>query len=285
MSVENRVAIVTGAGTFGEGVGIGKAISVVLAQSGAKMVLADIDEERVRETEALVAKEGAEVIVTVGDISKPADCQRMVGDAVSAFGTVDILVNNAAASIPGTVVNLSDEDWDKVIGVSLLGAVRMSRFAVPVMAAQHRGSIVNISSVASTASSRSAAYASAKGGLEALTRDMAVSHGRDGIRVNAILPGYLKTPRVKRVSQGTPTQMVLTDQTLRNAAGPLGTEGTAWDVAWAVEYLASDRAKFVTGVSLPVDGGVLATSYMSMAPVIEEEGILRGQRESLSERP
>jgi NAD(P)-dependent dehydrogenase (short-subunit alcohol dehydrogenase family) len=280
MTVENRVAVVTGAGTFGEGVGIGKAISIVLARQGAKLVLADIDPDRAVETAELVAKEGAEAIVAVGDISDPADCERMVAETLSQFGTVDILVNNAAASIPGTVVNLTDDDWDNVLGVSLLGAVRMSRYVVPVMAAQRRGSIINISSIASTASSRTAAYASAKGGLEALTRDMAVTHGREGIRVNVVLPGYLKTPRVKRVSQGTPTQMVLTDQTLRNAAGPLGIEGTAWDVAWAVEYLASDRAKFVTGVALPVDGGVLATSYMSMAPVIEEERIFdRGRTE------
>jgi NAD(P)-dependent dehydrogenase (short-subunit alcohol dehydrogenase family) len=278
MSVENRVAIVTGAGTFGEGVGIGKAISVVLAHQRAKLVLVDIDKDRVADTESAVAEEGAEAVVVVGDISNPVDCRRAVDEAVAAFGTVDILVNNAAASIPGTVVNLSDEDWATVLGVSLLGAVRMSRYAVPVMAAQRRGAIVNISSIASTASSRTAAYASAKGGLEALTRDMAVTHGRDGIRVNVVLPGYLKTPRVKRVSQGTPTQMILTDQRLRNAAGPLGTEGTAWDVAWAVEYLASDRAGFVTGVSLPIDGGVLATSYLSMAPVIEEERILSREK-------
>jgi NAD(P)-dependent dehydrogenase (short-subunit alcohol dehydrogenase family) len=280
MTVENRIAVVTGAGTFGEGVGIGKAISVVLARHGARLVLADIDADRVAETAYLVAKEGADATTVLGDVSVPADCQRIVEAAVSRFGTVDILVNNAAASIPGTVLSLSDDDWAAVLGVSLLGAVRMSRYAVPLMAAQQRGSIVNISSISSTASSRTAAYASAKGGLEALTRDMAVTHGRDGIRVNAVLPGYLKTPRVKRVSQGTQAQLVLTDQTLRNAAGPLGTEGTAWDVAWAVEYLASDRAQFVTGVSLPVDGGVLATSYMSMAPVIEEEGVLKEKRQA-----
>lgn len=270
-SLENRVAIVTGAGTFGDGVGVGKAISVVLARSKANLVLVDIDEKRVQETEKLVADEGAAASVAIGDISDPADCERIVQQTVSAFGTVDILVNNAAASIPGTVLNLRDEDWDKVLGVSLMGAVRMARYAVPVMQGQGRGSIINISSIASTISMRTAAYASAKGALEALTRDMAVSHGRDGIRVNAILPGYLNTPRVKRVSQGTKAQQVLTDQSLRNAAGPLGIEGNAWDIAWAVEYLASDRARFVTGVSLPVDGGVLATSYMSMAPVIAME--------------
>lgn len=271
MSMENRVAIITGAGTLGEGVGVGKAIASVLADAGASLVLTDMDAGRVQETADLVAGKGAKAITVIGDVSVPADCQRMVADAVAAFGTVDVLVNNAAASIPGSVLSLSDEDWDKVLSVTLMGAVRMSRFAVPVMAEQKRGSIVNISSLASTVSSRSAAYGSAKGALEALTRDMAVQHGRDGIRVNAILPGYLNTPRVLRVSQGTPTQQVLTSQALRNLVNPLGIEGNAWDVAWAVEYLASDRARFVTGVSLPVDGGVMPTSYLTMAPVIKQE--------------
>jgi NAD(P)-dependent dehydrogenase (short-subunit alcohol dehydrogenase family) len=271
MSVRGRVAIVTGAGSFGEGVGVGKAISITLAREGAHLVLVDVDEGRVRETEKLVTAEGAQAVVSIGDLAKPQDCARFVEDARTAFGTVDILVNNAAASIPGSVESLSEDAWATVLGVSLMGAVRMSRYAVPVMRAQGRGSIINISSIASTISMRSAAYASAKGGLEALTRDMAVQHGRDGIRVNVILPGYLNTPRVKRNSQGTAAQNIMTNLELRIAAAPLGIEGTAWDVADAVEFLASDRARFVSGVSLPVDGGVLATSYLSMAPVIQQE--------------
>jgi NAD(P)-dependent dehydrogenase (short-subunit alcohol dehydrogenase family) len=271
MTVENRVAIVTGAGTLGTGVGVGKAISVVLARQGAKLVLVDLDAERVADTESLVREEGAPAVVCVGDITDPDDCKSIVDRAVEAFGTVDILVNNAAASIPGTVVSLSDDDWAQVIGVILMGSVRMARYAVPVMQAQHRGAIVNISSVCSTIGMITAAYSSGKGALEALTRDMAVAHGRDGIRVNAVVPGHLNTPRVSRVAGDSQLRQAMTDQELRNAACPLGVEGNAWDVAWAVEYLASDRARFVTGVSLPVDGGVLATSYMSMEPIIRRE--------------
>jgi NAD(P)-dependent dehydrogenase (short-subunit alcohol dehydrogenase family) len=270
-SVENKVAIITGAGTFGEGVGVGKAIASVLAEQGARLVLTDIDADRVQETADLVAGKGAKAITVLADVSVPGDCQRVIEEATAAFGTVDILVNNAAASIPGSVLTLSDEDWDTVYSVIVMGAVRMSRSVIPVMADRKRGAIVNISSLASTVSSRSSAYGSAKGALEALTRDMAVQHGRDGIRVNAVVPGYLNTPRVRRVSQGTPAQQVLTSQGLRNAVNPLGIEGNAWDVAWAVEYLASDRARFVTGVCLPVDGGVTPTSYLTMAPVIQQE--------------
>ena len=273
MNLEGRVAIVTGAGTVGSGagVGVGKATSVVLAQQGAKMVLVVIDEGRVRETEALVVKEGAEAVVCIGSVASAADCEATVARAVEAFGSVDILVNNAAASVPGTVESLSDEDWALVLGVGLMGAVLMSRYSVPVMRAAGHGAIVNISSICSSRGLVTAAYSATKGGLEALTRDMAVAHGREGIRVNAIAPGHLNTPRVMAVSKGTEDQNVRTTQELRNAASPLGTEGTAWDVAWAVEYLVSDRARWVTGVTLPVDGGVLATTYMSMEPIIRRD--------------
>jgi len=268
MSLEGRVAIVTGAGTLGEGVGVGKAISITLAKAGAKLVLLDLDKDRVAETERLVAGEGAEALVCLGNVVDPADCERVIGEAVDAFGTVDILVNSAAASIPGSVVTLTDEEWATMLDVCLMGAVRMSRFAVPVMQRQHRGAIVNISSIATRISLRTAAYAAAKAGLEALTRDLAVQHGRDGIRANAVLPGLISTPRTARIA---PATQVMTDQSLRKAAGPLGIEGNAWDVAWAVDYLVSDRARFVTGVCLPLDGGVLATTYMTMASVIEQE--------------
>jgi NAD(P)-dependent dehydrogenase (short-subunit alcohol dehydrogenase family) len=269
MSLKDRVAIVTGAGTAGPGVGVGKATSVVLARQGVKLVLLDVDRDRAAETEALVKREGGTAVVGVGSVTRPEDCRATVGLAVETFGTVDILVNNAAASIPGTVLSLSDGDWATVLGVSLMGAVLMSRHAIPVMQSAGRGVIVNISSIASSRGYVHAAYAAAKGGLEALTRDMAVAHGRDGIRVNAIQPGHLNTPRVMAIGDAAGDRKQ--DLSLRTAAAPLGTEGTAWDVAWAVDYLVSDRARWVTGVTLPVDGGVMCTSYLSMEPIISRE--------------
>jgi NAD(P)-dependent dehydrogenase (short-subunit alcohol dehydrogenase family) len=269
MSLKDRVAIVTGAGTVGPGVGVGKATSVVLARQGVKLVLLDINRDRVAETEALVKSEGGTAVVGVGSVTSLEDCRATVGLAVETFGTVDILVNNAAASIPGTVLSLSDGDWATVLGVSLMGAVLMSRYAIPVMQSAGRGVIVNISSIASSRGYVHAAYAAAKGGLEALTRDMAVAHGRDGIRVNAIQPGHLNTPRVMAIGDAAGDRKQ--DPSLRTAASPLGTEGTAWDVAWAVDYLVSDRARWVTGVTLPVDGGVMCTSYLSMESIISRE--------------
>src|SRR5262249_15136714 len=150
MRLDGRVAIVTGAGTVGSGVGVGKAVSVVLARQGAKLVLVDIDEERVRETEALVAKEGADAVVRIANVADPVDCKAAVDTAVGAFGSVDILVNNAAASVPGTVDSLTDENWALVLGVGLMGAVLMCRHAVPVMRSAGSGSIVNISSICSS---------------------------------------------------------------------------------------------------------------------------------------
>jgi NAD(P)-dependent dehydrogenase (short-subunit alcohol dehydrogenase family) len=269
MTLKDRVAIVTGAGTVGPGIGVGKATSVVLGRQGVKLVLLDVDRDRVAETEALVKSEGGTAVVCLGSVASPEDCRATVGLALETFGTVDILVNNAAASIPGTVLSLGDGDWETVLGVTLMGAVLMSRSAIPVMQSAGRGVIVNISSIASSRGYVHAAYAAAKGGLEALTRDMAVAHGRDGIRVNAIQPGHLNTPRVMAIGDaaGDRTQ----DLSLRTAASPLGTEGTAWDVAWAVDYLVSDRARWVTGVTLPVDGGVMCTSYLSMESIIRRE--------------
>ncbi len=260
--LRGRVAIVTGAGTDGPGVGVGKATAVVLARQGMRLVLTDINEDRVRETEKLVVAAGAEALVCLGDVGRPDDCERVVDEAVAAFGQVDVLVNNAAVSRLGTVVSISPADWERVLAVTLMGTVNMARPVVPLLEAAGGGSIVNISSICAHRGYRNAAYAAAKGGMEALTRDMAVAHGRAGIRVNVIAPGHLNTPRVAADANAAP------DNGLRSAASPLGTEGNAWDVAWAVEFLASDRARWINGVTLPVDGGVLATSYLSMVPII-----------------
>jgi NAD(P)-dependent dehydrogenase (short-subunit alcohol dehydrogenase family) len=260
--LRGRVAIVTGAGTDGPGVGVGKATSLVLARQGMRLVLTDINEERVRETEKLVVAAGAEALVCLGDVGSPADCERVVDAAAAAFGQVDVLVNNAALSTPGTVVTTSPADWERILAVTLMGTVNMARPVIPLMEAAGSGSIVNISSICAHRGYRNAAYTAAKGGMEALTRDMATSHGRAGVRVNVIAPGHLDTPRVASVSHGT------AKVDIRAAASPLGTAGNAWDVAWAVEFLASDRARWINGVTLPVDGGVLATSYLSMVPII-----------------
>lgn len=262
--VEGKVAIVTGAGsTPGPGVGTGKASAVVLAREGASVLLVDLHPERAEETRRMIEDEGGTAAVFAADATRAADCEAMVAAAVESFGTVDILVNNIGLASVGTVVDMAEDAWDRALDVNLRTAFLASKYAVPVMAAQGSGSIVNISSISALRGDGTVAYSAAKGGLTAMTVDMAYSHGRQGIRVNAVAPGHITTPMVHSVSAPGPRAEFM--DTMRSEAGLLGTPGTGWDVAWAVTFLASDEARWVTGVILPVDSGVLSVTPLLMA--------------------
>jgi NAD(P)-dependent dehydrogenase (short-subunit alcohol dehydrogenase family) len=263
--VEGKVAIVTGAGsTPGPGVGTGKATAIVLAREGARVLLVDLHPERAEETRSVIEEEGGTAEVFAADATKAADCEAMVRAAVDAFGTVDILVNNIGLASLGTVVDLTEEQWDRALDVNLRTAFLASKYAVPVMAAKGSGSIVNIASISALRGDGTAAYSAAKGGLIALTVDMAYSHGRQGIRVNAVAPGHITTPMVLSVQDEGP-RAEFTSR-MRAEAGLLGTPGTGWDVAWAAAFLASDEARWITGVTLPVESGVLHVVPLMMAP-------------------
>jgi NAD(P)-dependent dehydrogenase (short-subunit alcohol dehydrogenase family) len=263
--VEGKVAIVTGAGsTPGPGVGTGKATAIVLAREGARVLLVDLHPERAEETRGVVEEEGGTAAVFAADATKAADCEAMVRAAVDTFGTVDILVNNIGLASLGTVVDLTEEQWDRALDINLRTAFLASKFAVPVMAAKGGGSVVNIASISALRGDGTAAYSAAKGGLIALTVDMAYSHGRQGIRVNAVAPGHITTPMVLSVRDEGP-RAEFTSR-MRAEAGLLGTPGTGWDVAWAAAFLASDEARWITGVTLPVDSGVLHVVPVMMAP-------------------
>ena len=263
--VEGKVAIVTGAGsTPGPGVGTGKAASVVLAREGASVLLVDLHAERAEETLEMIEAEGGTAKVFQADVTDAAQCEAMVNAAVESFGTVDILVNNIGLASLGTVVDLSEEAWDRALDVNLRTAFLASKYAVPVMAAQGSGSIVNISSISALRGDGTIAYSAAKGALLAMTVDMAYSHGRQGIRVNAIAPGHITTPMVHSVS--APGARAAFMDKMREEAGLLGTPGTGWDVAWAVAFLASDEARWITAVTLPVESGVLSVAPLMMAP-------------------
>jgi NAD(P)-dependent dehydrogenase (short-subunit alcohol dehydrogenase family) len=262
--VEGKAAIVTGAGsTPGPGVGTGKATAVVLAREGASVLLVDLHPERAEETRRIIEDEGGKAEVFAADATRAADCEAMVGAAVEAFGTVDILVNNIGLASVGTVVDITEEAWDRALDINLRTAFLASKYAVPVMAAQGSGSIVNVSSISALRGDGTLAYSAAKGGLTAMTVDMAYSHGRDGIRVNAVAPGHITTPMVHSVSAPGPRAEFM--DTMRSEAGLLGTPGTGWDVAWAATFLASDEARWITGVVLPVDSGVLSVTPLLMA--------------------
>ncbi len=265
--VDGKVAIVTGAGsTPGPGVGTGKAISVVLAREGASVLLADRYPERAEETRRTIEEEGGKAQVFGADVTKAEETEAMVQAAVDAFGTVDILVNNIGLASVGTVVDLSEADWDRALDINLRTVFLASKFAVPVMAEKGSGAIVNVASISALRGDGTIAYSAAKGGMIAMTVDMAYSHGRQGVRVNAIAPGHITTPMVLSVSAPGPRAEYM--NTMRNQAGLLGTPGSGWDVAWAAAFLASDEARWVTGVTLPVESGVLSVTPLMMAPYL-----------------
>ncbi len=258
-----KVAVVTGAGSSGPGVGTGKAISVVLAREGASVLLVDKVPERAEETLALVKQAGGEGRVFEADISRSGDCEAMVDAAVADYGGVDILVNNAAVTRHVSVLETSEELYEAILGVNLRGAFMACKFAIPALVARGGGSIVNIGSIASIRDSGSThpAYAASKAALLGLTVDLAGAYGPANVRVNAVLPGIIATPMAEQVgasrggAPGAPTVPNL-----------LRRQGTAWDVANAVLFLCSDEASYLTGVTLPVDGGAVVA--MASAPLL-----------------
>jgi NAD(P)-dependent dehydrogenase (short-subunit alcohol dehydrogenase family) len=262
--VEGKVAIVTGAGsTPGPGMATGRACAIVLAREGASVVVADIRADRAEETRAMIAAEGGAATVFVGDLADGDQCEAMVATTVDRHGTLDVLVNNIAVAQRGDVVGTTEQDWDRVFRASLRTAFLCSKHAVPVMAARGAGAIVNIGSIVASRGTGNVAYAAAKGALQALTVDMAYSHGRQGIRVNAVAPGHITTPLMFSNLGVTPE----TEHRQRMAAASnlLGTEGTGWDVGWAAAFLAGGEARWINGVTLPVDGGVTAVTPYLMA--------------------
>lgn len=249
--LEYQVAIVTGAGSRAAGIGIGRAISLVLARAGARVVLVDNNPDWVGVTADMMAREGLGSLTITCDVTSARACQDVVDQAEAHFGRVDILVNNVGiVGPPGTVVDVDLDLWDEAMTVNVKSMVMMSRAAVPAMLRAGGGSIINISSVSGFRGGHpNVFYPTSKGAVIQLTRAMAVHHGRDGIRVNCVAPGMVYTPLVEQRGMTEDLRVA------RREANLLGTEGDAWDVAEAVRYLAGDGAKWITGVVLPVDGG------------------------------
>ena len=259
--LENKVAIVTGAGTRGEIAGTGQAAAILMAKEGAKVLLSDIDIDRAEETLNSIEKEGGIGKIFIGDVTSEKDCEAMIKESVKQFGKLDILFNNVGGPGGGMVTEIEEEDWRRSIDLNMKSAVMGSKYDIPAMENSGGGSIINVSSIDGTqaGSTRNVPYSISKAAISHLSRIMAVHHGRQNIRVNCVAPGHVYGAfpnRFKKMEENW--------RELRKKAGPLGTEGTAWDVGWAVVYLASDEAKWVTGVVLPVDAGVQAASPLSM---------------------
>ena len=251
--LDGKVAIVTGAGSSSEGIGNGKATAILFAREGAKVLVVDQVAERAAETEAIIKEEGGEVSVFVADVTSASDCKAMVNAAVERYGRLDILDNNVGISIRADVTEVTEDQWDRVMSVNVKSIMLSSKFAVPAMVRNGGGAIINISSMAGMRANSSAPYTTSKAAVIGITTSMAGDHGRDGVRVNCIAPGLVYGPMVApRMNEELRTQ--------RREASPLGTEGNGWDVGWAAVFLASDEARWITGVTLPVDGGLLTTT-------------------------
>ncbi|MBI4640987.1 MAG: SDR family oxidoreductase [Candidatus Tectomicrobia bacterium] len=248
-----KVAIVTGAGSRGPGLGNGKATAILFAREGARVLLVDLYADRAEETLAQIREEGGEASALQADVTQARDCQRIAEVAVERYGALHILHNNVGIGLGGSVVDVDEAQWDRLMAVNLKSMMLTSKYAIPKMIESGGGSIINVSSVAGLRGHDLTPYAASKGGVIALTISMAVQHAPDNIRVNCIAPGRVYTPLV--AENMTPER-----REQRRLSAPLQTEGTAWDVAWAAVYLASDEARWVTGVVLPVDGGLTMTT-------------------------
>lgn len=257
-----KVAIVTGAGSRGEGIGNGRATAVLLARHGAAVTLVDAVPEAAEATARMIEAEGGRCQVVLGDVADEDACRVIVARTQGEWGRLDILVNNVGVTGPaGTALEVDLEAWDRAMRINVTSMVLMSRHAIPAMKRAGAGSIVNISSEAGLRGGHpSLLYPTSKGAVISLTKAMAAHHGRQGIRVNCVAPGTVYTPMV--TSRGMSDEL----RRMRRESTLLGTEGTGWDVGYAVMFLAGDEARWITGTVLSVDGGASAGSARSLTP-------------------
>ena len=251
--LQGKVAIVTGAGARGDVMGNGKAVSILFAREGAKVLLVDNVEERAAKTLAAIQQEGGQASVFVADVTSEEECRAMVQAALDRYDGLHVLHNNVGINGPGRVTEVSQGEWDRIMSVNLTSMILASKYAIPAMIAAGGGAIVNVSSISAIRPRGMTPYTVSKGAVVPLTQAMAIDHAPDGIRVNCILPGPAYT---SMVAGGMSAEM----RDIRRQASPLKVEGTSWDIAYAALYLASDEARWVTGVALPVDGGVTIDS-------------------------
>jgi NAD(P)-dependent dehydrogenase (short-subunit alcohol dehydrogenase family) len=254
-----KVALVTGAGSSGPGVGNGKATAILFAREGARVVCVDNVRERAEETAALIRSENGEAIALAADVTNKEDCTRMVAGAVERYGRLDILHNNVGITSSSGIQDLTEAEWDRVLAVDLKSAALASQAALPHLIAAGGGAILFVSSITGfryAGGVGSTAYAAAKAGLLGLTVSLAGQLAEHRIRVNAIAPGLVYTPLVAGAMSPEVRER-------RRRAGLIPDEGTAWDVAWAAVFLASDEARWVTGQVLMVDGGLSITTRSS----------------------
>jgi NAD(P)-dependent dehydrogenase (short-subunit alcohol dehydrogenase family) len=247
--LDHKIAVITGAGT-----GIGRAIALAFAREGAKLVLVG---RRKRPLEALAREVRNSPLVLAGDISKQGDIDRILAEAAAHFGGLNVLVNNAGILHIGTAEQVTEAQWDETFNINVRGLWLLSRSVLPYMRKAGGGSIINVASVLGINGARyRASYAPSKGAVVLLTKCMAIDHGAENIRVNAICPSFVETDLTAEVIRKAPDPTAVRRE--RVAVHPIGRLGQPEDIAGVAVYLASDESAWVTGAALPVDGGYLA---------------------------
>ena len=262
MRLDGKIAVVVGAGQGpGEGLGNGRATVLRFAQEGARVLAVDRSMASAEETAAMVAQEGGECVAFAADVTREATLAAAMRAAVERWGRIDILHNNVGVSIAGgdkPLLELTEDAFDRVSAINLRGTIMACKHAVPVMRRQGAGVIINISSTAARENYPLVAYKATKAAMIAFTQQLAIHNAEYGVRANVILPGLMDTPMAvdtRARASGRSRAEVAAE---RDARVPLRHRmGTAWDVANAALFLASDEANFITGVALPVDGGAL----------------------------
>ena len=255
--LEGRVVLVFGAGSVGAGWGNGKATSVAYAREGATVIAVDRERSAADATASIITALGGRARSLEADVTNSASVKAVVDEVMKAEGQIDVLHNNVGTTIMGGPVELTEADWHTVIDVNLTSAFLTCKHVLPGMLARGKGAIINISSIAAIRYTGYpyAAYYAAKAGVNQFTVGLALQYARQGIRVNAIMPGLMNTPLIYQQISGQYSDAQAMARA-RHEATPMGRMGTAWDIAAAAVFLASDEANYITGVCLPVDGGL-----------------------------
>jgi NAD(P)-dependent dehydrogenase (short-subunit alcohol dehydrogenase family) len=248
-----KVAIVSGGGAAGEGIGNGRAAAILLARAGVSVLVADLDLGLAERTVEMIEADGGTAAALACDVTLEADCKRLTEAAVDRFGRLDFLDNNVGIGSRGSVVDEKPETYRLIMQVNVETMFLLSKYAIPAMIKTAKGgAIVNISSISALRPRGLTTYTTSKAAVIGLTQAMAVDHGRDNIRVNCICPGPMYTPMVYARGDG----MSDAARAQRANASVLKIEGTGWDVGHAVKFLLSDHARYITGQVLVVDGGI-----------------------------
>jgi NAD(P)-dependent dehydrogenase (short-subunit alcohol dehydrogenase family) len=247
--LQDKIAVVFGAGSVGPGWGNGKATATLFAREGAHLVCVDFNPDAASETVDIIRGEGGSASAAICDVTNSDQIKKVVEDVVAKHGKIDVLHNNVGHATMGGPIELTEPEWHNTIDLNITGCFLTCKHVLPHMLERRSGAIVNVSSIAAIA------YYAAKAAVNNFTMGVALQYARDGIRANAVMPGLMNTPLIhQQISrQYTNAEDMVRS---RDAACPMGRMGTAWDVAHAALFLASDEAAYITGISLPVDGGL-----------------------------